>query len=264
MGWYAADGINAGPYGKVSFSFIRVNDDGVKPFYTGSDFSNLVIWQMRNGWAIMLAWLTEDDQDNIYVHDISIIHDDHYDCGLGCDYPVTGPDCTNETNINSQATIGAVQGGSGTITNVRVEDITVETGVWRPFFLGVQKSCWAKEGTGHLKTWTFENINFSEFLTPSRILGGPYDYEQVDDIKFINLVHGDDSPPESWDPKYFEYTQDLDSSRPVGDIYFCANEPCPKFGDDDEKSTKSHKSKKGKGAKKDKKKKMKKSIIVFK
>ena len=95
MGWYASDGINAGPYGKVSFSFIRVNDDGVKPFYTGSDFNNLVISQMRNGWAIMLAWTTEGYQHDIYVHDITIIHDDHSDCLAelgweGCDYSVSG------------------------------------------------------------------------------------------------------------------------------------------------------------------------------
>ena len=198
MGWYASDGINAGPYGQVSFSFVRVNDDGVKPFYTGSDFNNLVISQMRNGWAIMLAWLTEEDQDNIYVHDITIIHDDHYDCGSGCDFPVTPPKSVSDMydpnpypwpyNINSQATIGADQGGSGKITNVRVEDITIETEVWRPFFLGVQKNYWGASGAGYLKTWTFENIYFSGFGTPSIILGGPNDSEQVDDIKFINLV----------------------------------------------------------------------------
>ena len=192
MGWYASDGINAGQYGQVSFSFIRVNDDGVKPFYTGSDFSNLVIWQMHNGWAIMLAWLTDADQDNIHVHDISIIHDDHYDCGSGCDFPVTPPKWVSDMydpnpypwpyNINSQATIGADQGGSGMITNVRVEDITVETPVWRPFFLGVQKNFWGTSGTGYLKTWTFKNIYFSGFGTPSIILGGPNNPDQVDDI----------------------------------------------------------------------------------
>jgi len=249
MGWYASDGINAGPYGQVSFSFVRVNDDGVKPFYTGSDFNNLVISQMRNGWAIMLAWLTEEDQDNIYVHDISIIHDDHYDCGSGCDFPVTPPKSGSDPyDINSQATIGADQGGSGMITNVRVEDINVETPVWRPFFLGVQKNFWGTSGTGYLKTWAFKNIYFSGFGTPSIILGGPNNPDQVDDIKFINLVQ-DGSPLTSWDPKYFEYTQDF--GRPVGDIYFCANEPCPSFGDFS-RSTKQHKSKKGKGAKKDK------------
>ena len=144
--------------------------------------------------------------------------------------------------------LGPNQGGSGMITNVRVEDINVETPVWRPFFLGVQKNFWGTSGTGYLKTWAFKNIYFSGFGTPSIILGGPNNPDQVDDIKFINLVQ-DGSPLTSWDPKYFEYTQDF--GRPVGDIYFCANEPCPSFGDFS-RSTKQHKSKKGKGAKKDK------------
>ena len=163
---------------------------------------------------------------------------------------------TSTFDINSQATIGADQGGSGKITNVRVEDITVETGVWRPFFLGVQKNNWGTSGTG-LKTWTFENIYFSGSKTPSIILGGPNDSEQVDDIKFINLVQ-DGSPLTSWDPKYFEYTQDF--GRPVGNIYFCASEPCPSW-DDIGKSTKQQKSKQGKGAKKDNKKKKRKKKV---
>ena len=198
------------------------------------------------------------------MHDITIIHDDHYDCGSGCDFPVTPPKSVSDMydpnpypwpyNINSQATIGADQGGSGKITNVRVENITIETEVWRPFFLGVQKNYWGASGAGYLKTWTFENIYFSGFGTPSIILGGPNNSDQVNDIYFINLVQ-DGSPLTSWDPKYFEYTQDF--GRPVGNIYFCASDPCPSFGDDIGKPTKQHKSKKGKGAKKDNKKKKK-------
>jgi len=144
MGWYWADGINAGQYGTVSFSFVKVNDDGIKPFYTGSEVENSVIWQQHNGWAIMLSWLTGADQDNISVHDIWILHDGHADCGANCDFPVAG----STGNINSQATIGAVHGGSAKITNVHLNRIYMETPVWRPFFLGIQKSDWGKDGTG--------------------------------------------------------------------------------------------------------------------
>mmetsp|Transcript_18554 Transcript_18554/g.27516 ORF Transcript_18554/g.27516 Transcript_18554/m.27516 type:complete len:270 (-) Transcript_18554:371-1180(-) len=256
MGWFASDGINAGQYGTVSYSFIRVNDDGVKPFYSGSEFKNLVIWQMKNGWAIMLAWTTEGEQDGIYVHDISILHDDHSECTdpgfVGCDYAVAPPDNPppNYIETSSQATIGADQGGGGKITNVLVKDVTVETKAYRPFFLGVQENYWGDSGTGILDTWTFENIAFWEDpMTTSKILGGPMNWYQVNNIKFINVRYDDQEPlKEPWDANYFDYTL-----RDVGSIFFCPNESCPSFGGTKtEKKAKARKSKKGKVSKGDK------------
>ena len=88
-------------------SFTRVNDDGIKPFMADSLFEDMTIWQQQNGWAIMLAWLTEGVQRNITIRNVTLLHDGH-----DHDYPVAGCDPC----VANQATIGAVHGlhgGSG-------------------------------------------------------------------------------------------------------------------------------------------------------
>ena len=100
----------------------------------------------------MLAWLTEGTQRNITVRGVTVIHDDH-----DCDYPVGGCDPC----VSNQATIGAVHGGSGTLAEVTVENLVAETAVWRPLWLGIDKSFWAKSGRGHFANVTFMNVSFA-------------------------------------------------------------------------------------------------------
>lgn len=198
MGWTLADGISAGKNGHVSKSFIRVNDDGVKPFYSGSLFEDLTIWQMKNGWAIMLSWNTEGTQSGITIRNINIIHDEHES-----DFPVSGCDKKRADGYGckpSQATIGAVQGKSGILTNILIENIVAETSVYRPIFLGIQTSHWGKSGDGFIQNVTFKNVKFNgggyKGKIPSIILGGPESYTQIKDISFIDLSYYG-TPPES-------------------------------------------------------------------
>jgi len=162
LGWNFADGIHAGSQAHVSHSFIRVNDDGVKPFLSDALFENLVIWQQQNGWALMLSWLTVGVQRNITVRNVSILHDGH-----DHDYPVSGCDPC----IPNQATIGAVHGGSGTVTDVIVENVDAETSVWRPIWIGIDKSTWASQGGGHLQNWTLRNVRFAGGSQRSTLMG---------------------------------------------------------------------------------------------
>ena len=66
-------------------------------------------------------------QRNITVRNVTVLHDGH-----DHDYPVAGCDPC----VANQATIGAVHGGNATVTDVLVEDVTAETSVWRPIWLG--------------------------------------------------------------------------------------------------------------------------------
>ena len=64
MGWNFADGIFAGRGAHVFDTFVKVNDDGIKPFQGPALFERNVLWGMENGWPLMLAWNTESNESN--------------------------------------------------------------------------------------------------------------------------------------------------------------------------------------------------------
>eukprot|EP00450_Noctiluca_scintillans_P025933 CAMPEP_0194533888 /NCGR_PEP_ID=MMETSP0253-20130528/71878_1 /TAXON_ID=2966 /ORGANISM="Noctiluca scintillans" /LENGTH=601 /DNA_ID=CAMNT_0039379475 /DNA_START=105 /DNA_END=1910 /DNA_ORIENTATION=- len=179
MGWNFADGIYAGRGSHVYNVFTKVNDDGVKPFETDSLFENNVHWQQGNGWAIMVAWLTEGHQTNIVVRNTIVIHDMHDN-----DYPVYGCDPC----IPNQATIGIVQGGSGSISNVMLENIVIEDRVLRPVWMGVDTNYWGQSGAG-----TVTSVTLKDIYVP---LGGREDSQlfgtssgQFTDVTLNNFVY---------------------------------------------------------------------------
>lgn len=175
IGWKFADGIYSGARSHVTNVFTKVNDDGVKPFESDTLYEKLTIWQQQNGWAIMLSWLSEGLQSNITVRDATVIHDGH-----GWDWSVDGCDPCRP----NQATIGAVHGGSSTIQNVLVENIILETKVWRPVWFGIDKSFWAQDGNGILKDWTIRNIQVQGGAEKdSEVLAGKKS-DQIDGILF--------------------------------------------------------------------------------
>jgi len=188
MGWNFADGIIAGAKSHVHNVFTRLNDDNVKPMMSDTVFEDNVHWQGSNGWAIQVAWCNYGDQSNITVRRSTVIHDDHQD-----DWGVKLEEDTEETvgaysNVGSQASIGAVQGGPGSIENVLIEDIVLENQVMRPFFFGIMKNAWASEGTGALSGWKIKNIQIMQGSFEPSIVWGAEDENQVQDIQFEGLT----------------------------------------------------------------------------
>lgn len=181
MGWNFADGIIAGAKSHVHHVFTRLNDDNVKPMMSDSVYENNVHWQGGNGWAIMLAWCGYGAQSNITVRHSTVIHDDHQ-----YDYAVDGCDPC----VNSQATIGAVQGGSGSMDNILIEDIVMESKVMRPIWFGIQKNAWANEGTGVISNWKIKNVQIMEGFTLNPVVWGADDENQVQNISFQDLTLG--------------------------------------------------------------------------
>jgi len=159
-----------------------LNDDNVKPMMGDSVFENNVHWQGVNGWAIMLAWCGYGAQNNITVRHSTVIHDDHQ-----YDYAVAGCDPC----VNSQATIGAVQGGSGSMDGIVVEDIIVETKVMRPIWFGIQRNAWADEGTGVFSNWKIKNVQFLEGFVQNPVVWGADDENQVSNVTFQEIKYGE-------------------------------------------------------------------------
>jgi len=181
MGWNYADGIIAGAKSHVHNIFTRLNDDNVKPMMGDTVFENNVHWQGSNGWAIMIAWCNYYPQSNITVRRSTVIHDDHGDW-QGDDAVEACDPCTG-----SQASIGAVQGGSGSLENVLIEDIVIETKVLRPFWFGIEKNYWANEGTGVLNNWKIKNIKVMQGSVENAVVWGAEDEDQVQSIHFEGL-----------------------------------------------------------------------------
>lgn len=73
------DGINAGKYGTVTDSFVRVVDDALKPWDSGAHYERITIWQLGLGWPINLGWWgwTQDDVGTS-VENVYLIHNQNW------------------------------------------------------------------------------------------------------------------------------------------------------------------------------------------
>ena len=73
------DGINAGKYGRVTDSFVRVVDDALKPWDSGARYERITIWQLGLGWPINLGWWgwTQDDVGSV-VENVYLIHNQNW------------------------------------------------------------------------------------------------------------------------------------------------------------------------------------------
>merc|ERR1712125_141410 len=61
----------------------------------------------------------------------------------------------------------------------------METAVWRPVWIGIDKSHWAQEGNGRLQNWKFSNIRVMEGgKYHSQVYGGS-SKEQIQNIEFL-------------------------------------------------------------------------------
>jgi len=192
MGWNFADGIIAGAKSHVHNVFTRLNDDNVKPMMSDTVFEDNVHWQGMNGWAIMISWCNYGEQSNITVRRSSVIHDDHTTLlngeQRGYDFAVPTDDHGGRSNKPSQASIGSVQGGSGSLENVVIEDIVLENEVMRPFWFGIDKNQWASDGTGVFNGWKIKNIQIMQGAQNPSIVWGAEDENQVQNIQFEGLT----------------------------------------------------------------------------
>jgi hypothetical protein len=53
---FSTDGVDLGSQGLLENSFLKVNDDSIKPFGPGGLAQSVVVWQMENGCAVMGSW----------------------------------------------------------------------------------------------------------------------------------------------------------------------------------------------------------------
>ena len=201
MGWqYAADGIFVGRHGKVSDSFIRVNDDATVDYQSHQIWQRNIIWQLDNGWPFLMQWNTWDGYEpvpalngvtNVVVKDSIVVHVEQLPIG---NYNIGCADGTNRYDGNHRSIFGAWQGESNVVQNITFENIVVEGGLWTmPFYLHVGDSPFSQTqcsccSNGQINNILFKNINFQYWAAQwSNISGNVAKGGLVSNIEFRNI-----------------------------------------------------------------------------
>jgi len=166
MGWhYTSDGIMVGRNSIVQDCYVRANDDSLKLYMSHTRWERNLIWQLDNGWPLMLSWNTMSNEHNISVTDTVVVHVEH----------------TGDTH-GARAVVGAVHGGTAHLSNYRFENLVVEGPVFRPFGITVQKTQFGPFDTGTISDLTFRNFAFEGAAKSDSKLDG-----NVSQIAFYNL-----------------------------------------------------------------------------
>ena len=132
------DGLNAGKFGTVEDSFIRVIDDALKPWDSNGVYRNIVIWQLTLGWPINLGWWNwgaEEDQNTI-ISDIFLIHNHNWVSSK--DWP---------ESESGQCVIGGVYGSGVVKRSYMISNVFVETACSCAIGLAIDKSAYNRHLT---------------------------------------------------------------------------------------------------------------------
>jgi hypothetical protein len=186
------DGLNAGKFGTVEDSFVRVIDDALKPWDAHGIYRNIVVWQLALGWPINVGWWnwgTGDGEDggavvdadadrdqNTVIDSIFVIHNHNWVSSK--DWPETQ---------SGQCVVGGVYGSGVVKAKYTISDVFVETACSCAVGLEISKSA------------------YSRHLTPGGCVGSILDLEidgmYVDDPFYEyggggygNFISGETSP----------------------------------------------------------------------
>ena len=151
------DGINAGRYGTVDNSFVRVIDDAIKPWDSNGIYTNVTIWQQTLGWPINFGWWNWNQPDeNTNLEDIYVIHNHNW--RSSADWPETQ---------SGQCTIGAIYGSGAVKRAYRLKNIFVETAASCALGLEISKTAYSRHPTsegcvGSMVDFEIDGIFFDE------------------------------------------------------------------------------------------------------
>ena len=123
---YSTDGITGGAQSLFRNSFLKVNDDALKPYGTGTLATDIVLWQMENGCAVMGSWNLNADVGFVTARALDVIrHERSYG-----DYDPSGLLCF-------------MHGGSADLMNYLFDDVRVDMPGWAAVQLLVLNNSWA-------------------------------------------------------------------------------------------------------------------------
>jgi len=115
------DGIVAGNDSIIEDSFIKVQDDNIKLYYSNQTIRNIVVWQQTAGAVFKLAWDLKRVSENNMVTNIDIIHSDVF-----TDYTDAEPDRSDMQSTSAVFSSMGFQNGAASKDNtfkwIRIEE----------------------------------------------------------------------------------------------------------------------------------------------
>ena len=151
------DGLNAGKWGIVEKSFVRVNDDAIKPWDSHGIYRDITIWQLMLGWPINFGWWNWNQPDvDTLVENIYVIHNQNWASSSG--WPETE---------SGQCVVGGVYGSGAVKKGYRLNNIFVETAASCAVGLQISKNAYSRHPTaegcvGSMIDMNIENMYFDE------------------------------------------------------------------------------------------------------
>ena len=151
------DGLNAGKWGIVEKSFIRANDDAIKPWDSHGIYRDITIWQLMLGWPINFGWWNWNSPDvSTTVENIYVIHNQNWASSAG--WPETQ---------SGQCVVGGVYGSGAVKEGYRLKNIFVETAASCAVGLQISKNAYSRHPTpdgcvGSMIDMHIENMYFDE------------------------------------------------------------------------------------------------------
>jgi acetyl esterase len=146
--FYRGDGIQIGEHSLIEDTFLNTNDDAVKPYYSFSEWRRITIWQGANGAPVQFSWAVPREVRDIYLHDIDIIRDWHYQ------------------EAPNHAVFDSMHAGAGNIHDIRIENVTIAGPVWKLFSMNthfLHNFVVAQPGlAGTIGNITFRNITVDQ------------------------------------------------------------------------------------------------------
>ena len=151
------DGLNAGKFGTVEDSFVRVIDDAIKPWDSHGIYKNLVVWQLTLGWPINFGWWGWNEPDHgTTIDSVHVIHNHNW---------ISSPRWPETPS--GQCIIGGVYGSGAVKSNYTLSNIFVETACSCAVGLQISKAAFSRhltngECVGDISGITIDGIYFDE------------------------------------------------------------------------------------------------------
>ena len=152
------DGLNAGKFGTVENSFVRVIDDALKPWDSGGLYKNIVIWQLTLGWPINFGWWNWGSKadEGTLIEDIYLIHNHNWVSSAA--WPQTD---------SGQCVVGGVYGSGVVKSNYTLRNVYVETAASCAVGLEISNEAYSKHLTrqgcvGNIENTVIDGMYFDE------------------------------------------------------------------------------------------------------
>ena len=183
------DGLNAGKFGTVRDSFVRVIDDALKPWDANGVYQNVVIWQLALGWPINLGWWnwgTGDgggggggdggSDENTVVNNIYLIHNHNW----------VSSQAWPETK-SGQCVVGGVYGSGVVKAKYKISNVFVETACSCAVGLEISKSAYSRHLTPDGCVGSIQELDIDGMYVDESF----YQYNGGD---YGNFISGETSP----------------------------------------------------------------------